>query len=618
MIAHTAWLRSARRALLLGAALVLPGVLPAAAQGRLSPALERLRTAEPERRVVAWVTFTDRPAAKRGADATAIARAYLSPRALERRLRRGGVGPALDDLPVHAPYLRMLEARLASEPARLRGVSRWLNAASVEMPARLAGEIAKLPGVDRVELVPLARRSRPVGDPEPVPGGPRDLAAGQAPESDAVTGSPGDPSFYGGSFRQLDMMQVPALHALGLSGAGVLVCMLDTGYTLTHEAFAGLDVVAARDFINGDLNVDDQVGQDVSGQANHGTWTLACVAGHKPGTYIGGAFGASVALAKTEYVPTETPVEMDYWQFGAEWADSMGADVISSSLGYSEFDDPGDSYVYADMDGRTTVVTRAAVEATRRGITVVTAAGNEGGGAWFFIVAPGDADSVITAGAVDSNNVVASFSSHGPTSDGRIKPDVTAMGRSVLTVNRTSPTDYTRLSGTSLSTPLTAGMVALLLEAHPTWGPVQVRDALRETGLNAAAPNNTIGWGLVQGMGANAWAPVAVPPPLPPAGLRLAAAPNPATAGGPVTIRFSAPDGVAVTLDVVDVSGRRCARLHEGTVSGERSITWSARDASGSRLAPGIYWLRLGVTGGRSGDARAADPGAVVRVAILR
>jgi subtilisin family serine protease len=529
--------------------------------------------------------------------------------------------PVVADLPVHEPYLRALESR----GARVRGASRWLNAASVEIPAGLAPELARMSFVRRMERVPVGRPMRRVAEglrenyggllSEPVPGGGGDQGA-----ISAAAMPPGDPSFYGGSFRQLDMMQVPALHAQGLSGAGVLVCMLDTGFTLTHEAFAGLDVVATRDFINGDLNVDDQTGQDIPGQADHGSWTLACVAGHKPGTYIGGAFAASVALAKTEHLPSESPVEMDYWQFAAEWADSLGADVISSSLGYSEFDNPGDSYTYADMDGRTTVVALAAVEAMRRGITVVTAAGNEGTSPWFYILSPGDADSIVTVGAVDSFNVVASFSSHGPTSDNRIKPDVTAMGRQVLTIVRSLPTTYTRLNGTSFATPLTAGVVALLLEAHPTWRPIDVREALRGTALNQATPNNTIGWGLVQGLDALAWIPVAVDPPSVgvATGLRIAAGPNPVRAGISSTVRFSAPVGDAVALDVVDLAGRRRARLFEGEANGERSVTWAGTGASGARLPPGIYWLQLTRSGPEGGAAAApTSRSAAMRVVLL-
>src|SRR5258708_21289116 len=159
------------------------------------------------------------------------------------------------------------------------------------------------------------------------------------------------------------------------------------------------------------------------------------------------------------------------------------------------------------MDGQTTVVTKAASEAVRRGITVVNAAGNEGATAWHFLIAPADADTLIAVGAVDSFNVVTSFSSRGPTADGRTKPDVTGMGRGVYVPSFTSSTGYGRVSGTSLSTPLVAGAAALVLSAHPTWGPFEVREALRETALNHAAPDNNIGWGLVQVWDAIQWIP---------------------------------------------------------------------------------------------------------------
>jgi subtilisin family serine protease len=304
---------------------------------------------------------------------------------------------------------------------------------------------------------------------------------------------------------------------------------------------------------------------------------------------------------------------MDYWQFGAEWADSLGADVISSSLGYSEFDNPLDSYTYANMDGRTTVVTLAAVEAARRGITVVDAAGNEGSLAWHFIVAPADADSIVTVGAVDSLNVVASFSSRGPTADGRTKPDVVAMGRSVLLVNPNNDSTYVRANGTSFSTPLTAGVAALILQAHPSWGPFEVREALRGSALNHAVPNNDVGWGLVQGAAAAAWTPstAATPPVAPVTGLRLAAGPSPLRAGTPAAVRFAAPGRGRVRIELVDLAGRRLASLYDGPAGAERTVGWSGRDADGSPLAAGVYWVRLSVSGAGA-DARRA-----VRVVVL-
>jgi len=593
---------------------LLLGLFPPAAfaQSRspIGPALSQVMRETPDRTVAAWVYFTDRGGDERDPAAFAAARAALTARSLDRRRRRGSLPDVADsDLPVHAAYVRALIAR----GAKLRGTSRWLNAASVDIPARLAGEIARWPFVSHVEQVAAGWPIRPVEgsaiEPAPVPGAASNRASGPALEL-----APGDTAYYGATFKQLSMMQVPQLHALGLSGAGVLVCMLDSGFHLTHQAFAGLNVVATRDFVDGDFNVDDEPGQDAPGANVHGTATLGCVGGHLPGVYSGGAFGARFALAKTERISSETPSEMDYWQFGAEWADSLGADVISSSLGYSEFDAPYTSYTYADMNGRTTVVTLAAVEATRRGITVVNAAGNEGASGWFYIIAPGDADSIVTSGAVDSFNVVTNFSSRGPTSDGRTKPDVTAMGRADYLISTSGDAVYWRASGTSFSTPLTAGLVALLLESHPAWRPVDVRDALRATALNHSNPNNTIGWGLVQGLAANAWSPPAAVEPGGPRneGLSLSVGPNPLRVGGAGRIRFSAPAGASLALDVIDLAGRARARLFAGAAGGEGHLDWSGRDASGSPLAAGIYWLRLSR---QSGAAQA--PSITTRVVIL-
>jgi subtilisin family serine protease len=278
---------------------------------------------------------------------------------------------------------------------------------------------------------------------------------------------------------------------------------------------------------------------------------------------------------------------------GAEWADSLGADVISSSLGYFEFDSPYPSYTYADLDGQTTVVTKAALEAARRGITVVDANGNEGAMPWHFLIAPADADSIVACGAVDSFNVVTSFSSRGPTADGRIKPDVTGMGRAVVAPAFTSSTAFVRVSGTSLSTPLVAGAAALVLSAHPTWGPFEVREALRETALNHAAPDNNIGWGLVQVEDAIAWTPstTGVPGAGPAAGVALAAAPNPFRAGAGTVIRL-APHGPS-TLDAYDLKGRRVARVYAGASSMPVTVRWDGRSSAGGRLPAGVYWLVL-------------------------
>jgi subtilisin family serine protease len=578
-------------------ALVLFSVPAIARAGEVGPALRRVAEARPTDRVVAWVRFTDRAGAERDPNALAALRRSWPARSLERRRMRGAIADVdVLDLPVHAPYVHALAAR----GARVRGTSRWLNAASVDIAAADASTIALLPFVESVELVPVGRPTRLVaGDAAP------DATGARAPSDpgDAPLASPGQQAWYGGSWKQNALIGVPALHGAGLSGAGVIVCMLDTGFRTTHEIFAGLSVVARRDFVQGDANVDDQAGDD-PGEATHGTMTLGTLGGRKNDTYAGPAYGATFALGRTEDVSsggvgTETPVELDHWQMGAEWADSLGADVLSSSLGYVQFDSPYPSITYDDLDGQTTVVARAAAEAARRGIVVVVAAGNLGATAWFFIATPADADTAITVGAVDSLNVVAPFSSHGPTSDGRTKPDVTAMGRAVLVPQFTVSNGYQRVSGTSVATPLVAGLAALLLEAHPGWGPFEVREAMRETALNHAAPDNTIGWGLVQGPLATAWVPSTVG--APPAagsgggagGLALTAGPNPLRAGSLLRVTFAG-DGSRVGLDAFDARGRRVARLFDGVAAaGPRTLSWDGTLASGARAPAGLYWLRL-------------------------
>ena len=572
----------------------------AGAAGRLDDSIERVAGADPGARVVAWIAFTDRAGQERDPSALAAVRAQWPAKSLERRAVRGQGqerGLTADDLPVYAPYVRALEAR----GLRVRGTSRWLNAASVEGPAGAVAALARLPFVRAVEPVERARRLRPVGGFEAAPAPGPDARGTYKPQDagNPLLLAPGDTAFYGPTFKQLALMQAPQAHAAGRNGAGVLVCILDSGFRTTHEIFAGLNVLARRDFVHGDTNVDDELGQDPTGAGSHGTQTLACIAGFKSGGYVGGAYGAQVALGKTEDVATETPVEMDYWQFGAEWADSLGADVLSSSLGYFLFDTPFTDYTYAQMNGKTTTVTKAASMAVRRGIVVVTANGNERATAWHFLIAPADADTVIGVGAVDSLNVVTSFSSPGPTADGRIKPDVSAMGRAVWVPSFSNPTGYGRVNGTSFSTPLTAAMAALVLQAHPTWDPFAVREALRMTALNAGTPNNDVGWGLVQVQSATTWVPstTGVPGPGVVEGLALAAGPNPfATSGAGIRVRFTAPAGRAA-LDAYDARGRHVARLFEGDASAGASVAWRGVSDRGAIVPAGLYWLRLSAGG---------------------
>jgi subtilisin family serine protease len=245
----------------------------------------------------------------------------------------------------------------------------------------------------------------------------------------------------------------------------------------------------------------NQFPDDAFDQDEHGTSTFSTLAGYYPGQIIGPAFDAEFYLSKTEDDATETPVEEDYYVEAVEWMEAMGVEVISCSLIYKPYDPPNNSYSYKDMDGKTTIIARSANIAASLGIVIVNSMGNEYQTDPPSIVSPPDADNVIAVGAVDSTGEIAMFSSNGPSSDGRIKPDVVAMGVDVYTASSMTATAadsiYSYSSGTSFSSPLTSGVCALILSAHPELTPDQVKEALKMTANNKDKPNNIYGWGLI-------------------------------------------------------------------------------------------------------------------------
>jgi hypothetical protein len=313
-----------------------------------------------------WVEFADK-GERDPADLAvrlAEARAALTPRALARRLRNH-VTPLVDyrDLPVAPAYLEAL----AAQGLTTVGVSRWFNRAAVRVTREQLAGLAARPEVTMLRPVDLMRRSA-----DPVL--PQDSDARTAHPMRAGPAGAASVS-YGQTGPAIVQMNLAAVHDSGFTGSGVLICVLDDGFNWwnRHEALSSVSVPSGfqRDFVRGINDVQDTT---TSGM-RHGTWTFGCMAGHKFGTYVGAAFDASFALGRTEVDATERPQEMINWGLGAEWADSLGADIISSSLGYSTFDTAAYNYTYADMDGRTTTVTRAAQIAAAKGILVVDAVG---------------------------------------------------------------------------------------------------------------------------------------------------------------------------------------------------------------------------------------------------
>lgn len=480
------------RTLVPSLAVALLAALPAAGQAPVSPRLQAaLAASAPGERQVAWVYLRDKDATGRESERPAEGR--VSARALARRLVRGqwSARQAFEDLPVRPDYVAGV-ARLA----RVRQVSRWLNAVSVETDARSLHALRDLPFVERLDLV--ARSA--AGRPEPL------VPLASVPRAPRHTTDAGAID-YGLSLAQLQQIQVPALHAQGLDGSGVIVAVLDSGFdNPAHEAFATTQVLATRDFVNADEDVTD--GAD-RGEGSHGTSTLSVLGGWSPGILVGPAYRATFLLAKTEDTESETPVEEDNWVAATEWAEGLGADVISSSLSYLTYDAPFPSLTWADMNGRTAVSTLAAEKAAERGLVVVVSAGNAGASVEHNTLgAPADGLRVLTVGAVDALGLRTDFSSVGPTSDLRIKPDVAAQGLAVLAASSYGPASYARVSGTSFSCPLTAGVVALLLQAHPGYTVDQVLAAVRSTASQAGSPDNLLGWGIV-----DAAAAVAAPAP---------------------------------------------------------------------------------------------------------
>jgi serine protease AprX len=525
--------------------------------------------------IKAWIYFADK--GEHIESKIIAAKAELTPRALRRRSKSRGTKNLVDfkDVPVNQSYLQKIKSKVQ----RIRHKSRWLNAVSVEVTGISLQEIEKFSFVKKIDIVHESRKLEPLLV-EKIPTGSR-----QSNETQLD---------YGPSFDQNNQINTIPLHDMGYDGSGVLVCMLDAGFNdLHHEALDQLNILHTWDFVNGDSIVEDQPGQLGSGY--HGTYTLSTLAGFDEGQLIGPAYGADFILAKTEITDSagifyERHIEEDNWVAGAEWADSLGADIISSSVGYlDQFTNGEPDYTWQDMDGNTTIVTIGADIAASRGILVVNSAGNEGQATppANTLIGPADGDSVLAVGAVSSSGSRASFSSMGPTADGRIKPDVMARGVSVVSASPTNSVGFVGVSGTSLSCPLVAGAAALVLQVNPTWTNMQVLEALRNTADNASSPNNSYGWGIINAYDAAFYSPTGIGG----SGIRkfelYPVYPNPFN---PQTnIHFYIPVSSQVNLAVYNNLGQKLVILLDKFFdAGDHHLVWNA-----SGFASGLYYLVL-------------------------
>jgi len=530
-----------------------------------------------------WVFFSDKSLDRAGEElAIAQFRGELSERALRRRAK-AGLDVNVNDLPVAARYI----AQVRETGAEVVTVSRWMNAVSVRADDASVASIARLPFVREVR--PVAGATKPMPRIEPASmddvdrGGARPQAGGTSRSGPRRSGSRS--LDYGESWGQNDQVQIIDLHDDGFDGDGVVIAMLDTGFDTDHQAYRHLDILGERDFINDDTETANEPG-DPGGQDSHGTATLSNVGAAYAGEIYGGSYEATFILCKTEIVDDEIQVEEDYWVEAVEYADSLGADLISSSLGYFYW------YDYSDMDGNTCVTTIAADMAAARGITVITSMGNEGGNDWKYMIAPSDGDSVLGIGAVDIDGDRVSFSSVGPTYDGRIKPDVMALGASAYVATTSDTASYGYSSGTSFSCPITAGAVGLLLQGHPEWLPEDVIEAVHTTATQSSSPDTLMGWGILRASDAMYSSPLGVQDEPAVVTSVVWSAPNPFTPG--TSLHFVMPEAGHARLAVYDVSGRLVRRLLEGAMSaGPHETSWDGTDDGGREVASGVYFARL-------------------------
>jgi serine protease AprX len=423
-----------------------------------------------------WIFFTTKQSSQTQPNENNV----ISQRALLRRSKNSTHQPVFDqyDKPINPCYIQQLE-KIGIQPLH---ISRWLNAVSAFLTPKQIATLKQFSWIRSIE---------PVRNHRPFP-----IMYDSAPIQKSGTINQALAADYGPSLTQNEQIHVTDVHALGVNGQGVLIGMLDTGFLYKqHEALKRMKVIAEYDFINNDPNTANELdNNDYTTQHNHGTNTLSVIGGYMPGSLIGPAYNADFLLGKTEDIRSETALEEDYWVAGLEWMESQGVDIISSSLGYNGW------YEYEAMDGETAITTRAADIAAKKGVLVVNAMGNEGDNSWKYMIAPADGDSVVAVGAVTSEGTLTSFSSVGPTADGRIKPDVVAMGANVYCATPSTSASYSFVRGTSFSTPIVAGVAALILSAHPELTPMQIREALRKTADRADNPDNFYGWGLVNSL----------------------------------------------------------------------------------------------------------------------
>ena len=395
---------------------------------------------------------------------------FLSERALERRNRQQ-LPVDETDLPVSQVYVK----ELLGTGARLVTTSKWNNTVVLEVSdTTLMDKVKEMPFVTHVKKVWT--------QPDSIP------ARNKKRKKEVTNEVKETGYYYGKAFRQINIHGGDSLHAAGFAGQGMHVAIIDAGFYNADKIkfFKKMDLLGTRDFVNPK--------SDIYEENSHGMKVLSCMAANIKDVFVGTAPEASYWLLRSEDQDTEQPVEEDYWAAAIEFADSVGVDVVNTSLGYHEFDEGYPAYRYRDLDGHYSLMSHSASMAADKGMVIVCSAGNSGRGAWKKITPPGDSENVITVGALTKDLVNAEFSSVGDTSDGRVKPDVAAIGvNSVVSGNDGT---VSKANGTSFASPTMCGVVTCFWQACPWLTAKEVVKAVQQAGDRVDYPDNIYGYGV--------------------------------------------------------------------------------------------------------------------------
>ncbi len=505
-----------------------------------------------------WVYFTDKIDNGYQIDRPGE---FLSERSLNRRAWQG-LGIDSRDLPVTSAYVDELKTM----GIEVKHISKWLNGiAMVGADQEQFELVLAKPFTDTIPWEPPAKNLYFLAPP------------GGARFEPPLTIPPGFE--YGVATEQVTMMNVDYLHELGYTGSGVWIAVLDAGFA-NADSLPSFQPMIEEGRLMGTRNFVNEM--SVFRQHSHGMYVLSIMGGEWEGNIVGTAPHATYFLCTTENADQETRIEEIAWTEAAEYVDSLGYDVINTSLGYSDFDGDEYDYTYSDMDGKTTFISRAASLAASRGIIACNSAGNSGNSAWYYITAPADAFDILTVGAVDSTNVIGDFSSRGPSFDARVKPEVVSMG--VASGVQGLSGGLARGNGTSFSSPILAGSVASLWQAYPEVSAKEMIQWVRQSGDRHHNPDATYGFGLPDF--AKAYWNITNVPTRPVAG-QMDIYPNPASDCFMVKLAKAGPG--PYTLNFHDMSGRM---VQSTQVYNPGEVVFS------NRLMSGIYILEIKTDGG--------------------